>query len=145
MLVRLARMAIAVLALVGAMISLYMVLFHLGYVGTLTCGLGGGCSTVQASRWAEIAGIPVAAVGLGGYLLILATSLCALSVERLQWLCAALLVALSSIALLFSAYLTALEAFVIHAWCQWCVISALLVVAIFGLSLVQLGPGRGER
>ena len=56
----------------------------------------------------------------------------------------ALLLGLSAVALAFSAYLTFLEAFVIHAWCQWCVISAVLVTIIFVAALAEVRRLRGR-
>jgi uncharacterized membrane protein len=44
----------------------------------------------------------------------------------------------------FSAYLTYLEAFVIHAWCQYCVISAILITLIFFASLPEVARIRGS-
>jgi uncharacterized membrane protein len=52
------------------------------------------------------------------------------------------LFAMASIGLVFTAYLTYLEAFVIHAWCQWCLVSAALVALIFLLSIPGLRYAR---
>jgi uncharacterized membrane protein len=55
-----------------------------------------------------------------------------------------LLLGLSAVALAFSAWLTWLEAFVIRAWCQWCVISAILVTIIFFAALAEVRRLRGR-
>jgi uncharacterized membrane protein len=138
----LARMAIAVLALVGLLIAVYLTLFKLGYLGILQCSVG-GCEKVQASRWAEFLGLPVAAWGVGAYAVLLALALLGVQ-PRLQaerWLALALS-GVAGVGVVFSAWLTYLEAFVIHAWCQWCVVSAILISLIFVLSIPGLRRAR---
>jgi uncharacterized membrane protein len=134
----LARMGIALLALLGLFVSAYLALYNLGATPTLQCGIG-GCERVQASEYAWFLGIPVALWGVGGYATILAVSILGVQPGRtgsrpIGWA----LTGLAGIALLFSAYLTWLEAVVIEAWCQWCVVSAILVVLIFLLALADL-------
>lgn len=132
------RMAIAVLSLVGIFIAGYLLLHKMGVIGTLTCGIG-DCSTVQLSRWAVFLGVPVPAWGVGGYAALLAASLLGLQGPHAgNPALAKLILAMSTIAFVFSVYLTALEAFVIHAWCQWCVGSAVIATLIFGCSLVEI-------
>jgi len=132
------RMTVALLALLGLLLSVYLTLHQMGLLGSLACGDSGGCEKVQASRWAYVAGVPVAAFGVAGYLAILAAALAGLQ-ERWQdspaparWL-----VWLSGAGVLFTLYLMALEAFVIHAWCRWCLGSAALIALIFVLSLLD--------
>jgi uncharacterized membrane protein len=86
-------------------------------------GGSGGCETVQTSSYATIFGVPVAVVGLVGYAGLLFSAL--LRGEAGVYL--ALLLAL--VGTLFSAYLTYLEVFVIHAICEWCLASAAFMVA----------------
>ena len=69
---RAARIAIAALALVGISITTY--LLYTRYSGNRIACPTGGCETVQESRYAELAGIPVAAIGLVGYLALLVTT-----------------------------------------------------------------------
>jgi uncharacterized membrane protein len=132
------RQAIALLALVGFFIALYLWLHQIGVGGELKCGTG-GCETVQASPWAEQLGIPVAFYGVVGYAAILAVALVGL---QPAWLGrrgpTLLLAALTSVGVLFSAWLTYLELFVIHAICRWCVTSAVLMAAIWIVSLHSL-------
>jgi uncharacterized membrane protein len=131
------RMAIAVLALVGLLVSTYLLLYKLGVVGTLVCGESGGCERVATSQWAVLFGVPVAAYGVAGYLVMLWVALFGLGerwllrAEPTRWL-----VVLSGIGVLFAIYLTYLEAAVIHAWCRWCVTSAIVITLIFATSLV---------
>jgi uncharacterized membrane protein len=137
------RMAIAAIALTGVFVALYMLLYKLGAFGTILCGTG-GCEIVQNSPWAYFLGVPVAAWGLVGYLVMLAVAMAGVQprFEASPWVPAALL-ALTSLALLFSVYLSYLEEFVIGAWCQWCIASALLSVLAFVLALPEVRRARG--
>ena len=132
------RQTIAVLALVGFFVALYLWLHALGIGGPLKCGTG-GCDTVQTSRWAVFLGMPVALYGVVGYVLILLTAIAGLrpvALAQRQW--SVLLAALATIGFLFTAYLTYLELFVIHAICRWCVASAVTITAIWIVSLLAL-------
>ena len=132
------RQAIAVLALVGWFVALYLGLHALGIGGALKCGTG-GCDAVQTSRWAVLLGIPVAFYGVVGYIAILAVTLVGLQPAWLSRRGPSLLVAaLATGGVLFSAWLTYLELFVIHAICRWCVTSAVLMTAIWLVSLHAL-------
>lgn len=136
------RMVIALLALAGVILSTYLALYKLGYIGVLTCGTG-DCETVQTSRWASFLGLPVAAWGVGFYLLTLVVALAGIHGPLAgDYRGSAALVALSAWGVLFSAWLTWLELFVIHAICRWCVGSAVLVLAIFLASLLDLRDWR---
>ncbi len=133
------RMVIATLALVGVFISAYLLLHRLGYVGTLACGPGGGCGVVQTSVYAVFLGIPVPAWGVGGYLVILGVALAGLQPKFIaDRRIAVSLLALAFVAFTFSIYLTALEAFVIGAWCRWCVASAAVTTLIFFASVGEI-------
>ncbi len=131
-------MAIAVLSLVGFFVALYLLANKLGLTGPLVCGIG-ECATVQASKWSTLGPVPVSALGVAGYVALLAVSLYGLQPAGLRSKAvSALLVAFSAVALAFSVWLTYLEAFVIRAWCQWCVISAILVTVIFVAALPEV-------
>jgi uncharacterized membrane protein len=137
-----ARMAIALLALVGLLVALYLSLFKLGYLGAIQCSIG-GCEKVQASQWALFLGQPVALWGVGAYAAILVLALVGVQPRfaGARWV-ALTLFGFSAVGVVFSAYLTYLEAFVIHAWCQWCVVSAILITLIFLLSIPGLRQAR---
>lgn len=128
-------MVSAALALVGLLVSLYLWLWKIGALGALVCG-DGACERVQLSPYAQIAGIPVAFFGVVGYLAILAVSLAGLHepLNRRRWPTDAIVV-FSGIGVAFSGYLTYLEAAVIHAWCRWCIVSAVIVAGIFGVAI----------
>jgi uncharacterized membrane protein len=133
------RQAIALLALVGLFVALYLWLHALGLGGAIKCGASGGCETVQTSHWAVLLGFPVALYGVVGYLAVLIVALVSLrpgaGADR-QW--NAMLVGLSTLGVLFTAYLTYLELFVIHAICRWCVGSAVIITLIWIVALRSL-------
>jgi uncharacterized membrane protein len=127
---RLRQVAI-VLAVIGLGVAGYLTYIH--YEGIKpVCGLGGDCEKVQTSEWAYLAGVPVALLGLIGYVVILAT----LFSEREEALVAGALVALVGFG--FSAYLTYRELFTIDAICPWCVASAVIVTLLAILTTVRL-------
>lgn len=132
------RMVVAAVALVGVFVAAYLLLYNLGAVGSIVCGVGGGCETVQSSEYAYFLGVPVAAWGLGGYVAILLVALLgiqpAFADER--WV-AVTLFGLATVAFLFSLYLSALEQWVIGAWCRWCVVSAILATITFVFALPE--------
>ena len=131
-------MVIAALALVGFFVALYLWFWKIGLVGDLSCGAG-GCEAVQTSPYAEFLGVPVALIGVGGYLVLLGVSLAGLqprwAVRR--WLTVLLLV-LAGVGVTFTVYLTYLEAMVIEAWCRYCVASAALIGSIFMVAAAGL-------
>jgi uncharacterized membrane protein len=132
------RQTIALLALVGFFVALYLWLHALGVGGPLKCGTG-GCDTVQTSRWAVFLGLPVAFYGVVGYFAIFVVAIVALRpAALLQRGWSLLLVALASGGVLFTAYLTYIELFVLHAICRWCVGSAVIITAIWVVSLLSL-------
>lgn len=87
------------------------------------------CGTVNKSRFAVIKGVPVADIGIAGYLL-----LAALAFGR-RW---RLLAAAAVPAWMFSLYLAHIEKDILEVWCIYCVISLGLITAITVLSLIAL-------
>jgi uncharacterized membrane protein len=128
--VRLRRAMIA-LTVVGLGVATYLTVVH--YVGfsALACvgGHGGhsSCQTVQSSQWSKLAGVPVALLGLLGYIGILGSLLVR---DREGTRLATL--GLTTIGFGFSAYLTYREAASIHAYCEWCLSSAVILTILFG-------------
>jgi uncharacterized membrane protein len=128
-------MLTALVALVGLFIALYLTLYKIGVIGTLACGTG-GCETVQLSRWSTFLGLPVAAWGAVYYGVVFALALVGVQdrwAESRRLSLATVVV--TGWGVVFSAWLTYLELFVIHAICRWCVVSAVLAVLLFGLVL----------
>jgi uncharacterized membrane protein len=124
------RLASLAFAAVGAAITTYLLSVRWNG-GSLACSTG-GCETVQHSSYAEMLGVPVAALGLLAFL-----GLGAAAIARGAW--APLVQAtLALSALLFSAYLVYVQLVVIDAVCQWCLASDVAVTAIAGLAVLRL-------
>src|SRR3954468_17248300 len=119
---RLWRAAVA-LSVIGIAIASYLVYVHSPDVKPI-CSISHGCETVQKSKYAKLAGVPVALIGLFGYLAILASLFVRGEAGRLAGAAFAL------VGVGFSGWLTYLEAERIHAWCQWCVGSAIVMVLL---------------
>jgi uncharacterized membrane protein len=117
------------LTLIGIGIAGYLVYTHYAHAQVL-CSISHGCETVQKSKYSRLGGVPVALIGLLGYLAILATLFVRNEAGRLAGAAFAL------VGFGFSAWLTFLEAHRIHAWCQWCVGSA-IVMTLLMLTLVS--------
>jgi uncharacterized membrane protein len=119
------RAIVALLALAGAAVAAYLV--YARYTGTRLACTTGGCETVQHSKYAKAAGIPVAVLGLAAYLAVFATALSA----RLEAAAIGAAIVLGGLA--FGIYLIVIQVAVIDAICQWCLASdgilALLAVA----------------
>lgn len=136
-------MGIALLSLAGLFISLYLWLYKIGVVGAMVCGTG-GCETVQTSPESIFLGVEVALIGVIGYALILLVAVAGTTPARAEARGPAVLLALlSGGAVGFTAYLKYLEFFVIGAVCQWCVASAVIILLVFVLSLLDLRRLRG--
>jgi len=137
-------MAISLLATIGFFVALYLWSHNLGLTGPMVCGIG-DCGTVQASEYATVGPVPVSAIGVAGYLILIALSMLGLQpAHRGSKLIGGLMLAGSGVGVVFSAYLTYLEAAVINAWCQYCVISAILITLIFLACLPELAHLKGE-
>lgn len=131
-------MLAALVALAGLFVASYLSLYKLGYIGTLACSVG-SCETVQLSKWAALFGVPVAVWGVVFYVAVLGVALAGLSGALADSVrVSQLLVVMTGIGVLFSAWLTSLELFVIHAICTYCVISAIVVTILFIISLLDL-------
>jgi uncharacterized membrane protein len=130
------RVALGVVATLGLGVATYITIADAGG-GSPVCLAGGhGCETVAQSHYSHLAGINVAVLGIGGYVLLLAVAVARGDAARFGGLMVAL------VGFGFSAYLTYLELFVIDAICQWCVASALLMTVAFVLSAMRaLGYG----
>ncbi|MCS7251329.1 MAG: vitamin K epoxide reductase family protein [Anaerolineae bacterium] len=97
-----------------------------------------GCDIVNNSPYAELLGVPVAVWGLGAYL---ALAMLALpfwgSYPPLQAWAIAFSFAIALGGWIFSMYLTFIEAFILHAWCSWCVASAILITSLMAVSGIR--------
>jgi uncharacterized membrane protein len=122
--------ALLLLALAGIGIATYLTYVHYRGLSPI-CAINEGCEKVQSSRYAKVGGVPVPVIGLIGYVAIFASLLVRGEAARL----ASAGMALGGFA--FSVYLTGLELFEIHALCQWCLGSAIVMTSIAVLATIR--------
>ncbi len=123
------RITLIVLATVGLGVASYLTYVH--YAGIKpACTAGESCTKVQTSVYSQLAGVPVALIGLIGYIVILG-SLLAPETETTRFAT----VAFTVVGFGFSCYLTGRELFSIHAICEWCVSSAVIMTILMCLSV----------
>jgi uncharacterized membrane protein len=126
------RLAVATVAVAGLAVASYLTYVHYR-PAALVCTGGGGCETVQESDYATLVGVPVALLGALAYAAVL--GLTAVDTQLTRTLTAVIALA----ALGFAVYLVALQAFVIDAWCMWCLANDLLLVPLLAvLSVVRI-------
>jgi uncharacterized membrane protein len=126
---RLLRAAVAIVALAGTAIAGYLTYVHY-QPDALICTASGGCETVQDSDYATLLGIPVALLGLCAYVVVLLLVAWDSEPARLG----AAMIALSAVG--FAVYLVSLQAFVIDAWCVWCLSNDLVIVPLLAILTV---------
>jgi len=132
------RTIVAALALAGIFVALYLLLYKIGVVGNLSCSIG-SCETVNTSKWAVFLGAPVAGWGVVFYVALFVVGLVSIQDRYADSAGVSKLLALiTGVGFLFSLYLTSLELFVIHAICQWCVISFIIVTTSFVVAIMDL-------
>lgn len=122
---------ILVLSLMGIVVSLYLTYNYFDTGSSAFCITGQDCEIVKGSKYSSILGIPVALLGVIGYLAISLTTISTIT-KRKKWLT---LFVLSTAGVAFSAYLTYLEFFKINAICSYCIVSAVLMLLILGFIL----------
>jgi len=125
------------LALIGFADSIYLSWLKLTN-GTAACANIGDCEAVNNSPYAEIAGIPIAILGAGAYLAMVFFLVIESRAEFWRENSSVIVFGLSLAGVLYSAYLTYVEVAILHAICPYCVISAILLVALLGISVVRL-------
>jgi uncharacterized membrane protein len=121
----------AVIALAGLADASYLTVSHLAGDDSV-CGASQSCSIVLGSKYAVIAGIPTAAFGVVAYFSVFSSAtLAAFGYLRartfLAWIIAAMFVA--------TLWFLYLQAFVLHAFCPFCLFSAAVTFCLAGLTL----------
>jgi uncharacterized membrane protein len=124
------RTTLIILAAIGIGLAGYLTYVHYSGAAPICSIKGNPCSQVQKSQYSELAGVPVALIGLLGYIAILG-SLLAAEGERARFVTMAMTLGGFG----FSAYLTYRELFTLHKICEWCVSSAVLVTIMMCLSV----------
>jgi protein-disulfide isomerase/rhodanese-related sulfurtransferase len=131
------KLLLMALCLTGLFDSIYLLWEYTSPAHPMVC-MGGGCDAVRASAYSHMGGLPVPIFGIFmyGFLVLLLFLYPLLPTSFARHAQNGVLV-ISGVSFLFSIYLTGIEAFIIHNWCLWCVLSALLVTAIFVISLME--------
>jgi len=133
--------AMLCLALLGLAVATYMTIYKWTDNNTMCLG-SGDCSTVNASKYSEVKGIPVALIGVLGYAAILGT----LVLEKRAFLlkeffaenASLLIFGFSLTGFLFTLWLIYVEIFLIKALCPFCLASQAVMTVIFILSIIRL-------
>lgn len=121
----------------GLAVSLYLTWVKVANTSAF-CGGVGDCESVNASRYSEIGGVPVALMGAAAYAAILILLVVEARAEFWRQWAPVAVFGLGLAGTLYSAYLTYIELAVLHAVCPYCVVSAVAITAIFVLSVVRL-------
>jgi len=131
-------LAVLALALVGLGIAVYLTYVHYNH-DALICTTG-GCETVQQSEYSTIAGIPVALLGVGMFTAVGLLAISRLTGNKFVPLDIATIISWLMVfaGIMYYAYLTYIELFVLEAICQWCVASSVVTLAILAIESVQV-------
>ena len=129
-------LTISLLAIAGIVVSSVSLYHHYGSAKTSYCDIGENfnCDIVNRSADSSLFGVPVALIGILGYLVLLALS----TIYRAKAETPMLLLIASVSGLGFALYLTYIEGFVLAAWCILCLSSLVLIFAICALSTVLM-------
>lgn len=130
------RVSIALAAL-GVLVSAYMTVYKLTENNSMCLG-NGGCASVNSSVYSEVRGVPVAVIGVGGYLAILATLLAENRNPFLRRNGTMIVFGSALVGFLFTLYLIYVELALIHALCPFCVTSQITMTILFVLSVIRL-------
>jgi len=129
---------IQLLSVLGLMVAYYLLLYHNGnLVGVCTSSGWDDCGAVSGptAPYAALGPVPVALIGLVGYAVLFAlTWLKDWAPLRDSYL-PELVLGGAGLGFFFTLVLTGLEAFVIHAFCRYCLVSAVLITIIFILAI----------
>lgn len=128
-----------IFSLAGIGISLFSFFHYTGAVDGAVCVIGQSfdCDVVNQGAYSVFYGIPVSVIGLIGYAFLLIAGL-ALFFRPDDFSMKRFLLLSSGLGLLFSLYLTGIEAYVLYTWCIVCVTSLALIVSIFAMSVFIL-------
>ena len=131
------RLSSFILAGIGFVDSLYLTYVKLSNSYAI-CGPIGDCESVNTSKYAEIAGIPIALLGVGAYLVIILLLLMENRGDYWAEYGSIMVFGISLAGVLYSAYLTYVEIYVLRAICPYCVVSAVVLVLLLALATTRL-------
>ena len=127
-------LGIAFLAFLGMVDALYLSIKR--NAGPIPCHITHGCTEVLTSKYSELAGIPISWFGLVFYGTVFSLAIFTLfeETENPAGWGVRLIFYLSGLALIVSALLVGIQAFILKEFCEYCLLSAALVLSIFLLS-----------
>jgi uncharacterized membrane protein len=126
-----------ILVVVGLFVSIYMTIYKITSNNAMCLG-SGDCSTVNASRYAEVYGIPVATIGIAGYFAILMAHWYERRDTFFEKYSPMLIFGLALTGFLFTVYLIYVEFALLHALCPFCLTSQVAMTVIFIISIIRL-------
>jgi uncharacterized membrane protein len=126
-------LAAAVVALIGLADSIYLTVHHYTAV-PVPCSIISGCETVLTSSFAEVGGIPLAAFGAAAYFIAFSFALLAAYGNRMTW---TLFGIQASVMAVYTLWLIYVQAAILNAFCQFCLLSAVTTLVLFTLFIVS--------
>ena len=126
-----------ILVVIGLLVSIYMTIYKVTSNDALCLG-SGDCSTVNASRYSEVYGIPVATVGIAGYLAILLVYWYEKRDKFFEKNGPMLVFGMALTGFLFTLYLIYIEFAILKAYCPFCLASQSAMTLIFIISVIRL-------
>ena len=126
-----------VLVLIGLAVSIYMTIYKVTSNNAMCLG-SGDCSTVNASRYAEVYGIPVATIGIAGYFAILLTHWYERRDKFFEKNGPMIIFGMALTGFLFTLYLIYVEFALLNAICPFCLTSQISMTIIFIISVIRL-------
>ncbi len=126
-----------ILVVVGLLVSIYMTIYKVTSNDALCLG-SGDCSTVNASRYSEVYGIPVASVGIAGYFAILLVHWYERRAKFFEKNGPMLIFGMALTGFLFTLYLIYVEFAILKAICPFCLASQIAMTIIFIISVIRL-------
>lgn len=129
-------------AAVGVLDTLYLTAARVSGL-SLRCIAVTGCDTVAQSPYAEIAGVPVAFLGLAYYLALAALTALTLETDSDRWFRLALRA--TPLGIIASLYFIYVQAVILRSFCTWCIVSAITSATLFGIAIAWYARERSER
>jgi uncharacterized membrane protein len=130
-------LASIVLSLLGAADAIYLIVLKYTHAPEMCLG-NGGCETVNSSAYSQIGIVPVSVIGLLGYLALLGVHFLEPRSAIFRRNGPLFTFGMSLTGVIFSAYLTWIEFYVIHAVCPFCVASAVIITLVFAIAIIRL-------
>ena len=132
-----------IFSVVGLLVSIYMSIYKFSNNNAMCLG-SGDCATVNASRFSEIYGIPVAFFGVFGFVAIILVHFLEKRIKLFEQQGTLMIFGMGLFGFIFVLYLTYVELYVIHAICPFCVATAIAMVLVFIIAIIRLVRNQPE-